>query len=41
MDAYQEWICGNCGARYETQGEAEDCCPPEELEEEETEEEDD
>ena len=37
VDAYSEtiWCCGKCGAIYDTQEEAEDCCMVEEVEPEE------
>ena len=34
VDAYQAWICGDCGSDYVTQEEAEDCCKREPKEEE-------
>ena len=37
VDAYQAWICGDCGGVYDTQPEAETCCKPEEVEPEEEE----
>jgi hypothetical protein len=29
MDGYEAWECGECGAEYETEAEAEACCKEE------------
>ena len=37
VDAYQTWICEECGSEHTTQEAAGDCCKPEEVEPEEEE----